>query len=194
MPLRLQGLVCEQRVTSGDDTIVSNALLECRGYGLADSRLENLAGIKKTNPTVHTMLIRPAGLDRAEETVVLCDVSLESTIESIASLGKAAHKMGKTHNIIIMVEIGDLREGVPENQALQLVYDASKIPGIKIEGIGSTLTCFAGVVPDSLPHEQDDLLEVKNRNRNRYKAGMDFVRLNKHSSNGAKRHTATPDQ
>lgn len=136
------------KVTSGDE-IIAKCLLECRGYGLADSRLENLAGIKKINPNAHTMLIRPAGLDRSMETVTLCDVSLESTIENIASLGKAAHKMGKVHNIIIMVEIGDLREGVPENQALQLVCDASKVPGINIEGIGSTLTCFAGVVPDS---------------------------------------------
>lgn len=135
------------KVAAGDEKI-AKCLLECGGYGLADSRLENLAGIKKTNPTSHTMLIRPAGLERADETVEMCDVSLESAIENIAALGNAASKKGKVHNIIIMVEIGDLREGVPEDQALKLVRDASKVPGINVEGVGSTLTCFAGVVPD----------------------------------------------
>ncbi|MBP7733164.1 MAG: alanine racemase [Caldisericia bacterium] len=135
------------KVAAGDEKI-AGCLLKCGGFGLADSRLENLAGIKKTNPNTHTMLIRPAGLERAEETVDLCDVSLESAIENIAALGNSACKKGKIHNIIVMVEIGDLREGVPEDQAIKLVRDASKVSGINIEGIGSTLTCFAGVVPD----------------------------------------------
>lgn len=135
------------KVAAGDEKI-AKCLLECGCYGLADSRLENLAGIKKTNPNAHIMLIRPAGLERAEETVDMCDVSLESTIENIVALGHAAYKKGKVHSIIIMVEIGDLREGIPEDQAIQLIKDASKVSGISIEGIGSTLTCFAGVVPD----------------------------------------------
>lgn len=135
------------KVISGDERIV-RCLIECGGYGLADSRLENLAQIKKTNKNVPTMLIRPAGLDRASETVNLCEVSLESALENIIALGKTAFAEGRTHNVIIMVEIGDLREGVPRDQLKKLVIEASRVPGINVDGIGSTLTCFAGVVPD----------------------------------------------
>jgi predicted amino acid racemase len=148
------------KVASGDERVV-RCLLECGGYGLADSRLENLAVIKRTNSQIPTMLIRPAGLERAIETVDLCDVSLESTIENISAVGIAAVKKGKLHNIIIMIEIGDLREGVPQDQAIKLVLEASKIPGINIDGIGSTLTCFAGVVPDKT--HIDTMISLKSK-------------------------------
>lgn len=135
------------KVVAGDEKIISS-LLECGGYGLADSRLENLAGIRKTNPNTKTMLIRPAGLQRAAETIALSDVSLESSIENIMALGQAASKAGKTHNIIVMIELGDLREGVMEQDASNLIKKALDVPGINVEGIGSSLTCYAGVVPD----------------------------------------------
>ena len=136
------------KVVAGDEKIISS-LLECGSYGLADSRLENLAGIRKTNPNTKTMLIRPAGLQRAAETIALCDVSLESSIENITALGQAASKTGKTHNIIVMIELGDLREGVMELDASNLIKRVLETTGINVEGIGSSLTCYAGVVPDT---------------------------------------------
>lgn len=148
------------KVVSGDETVV-RCLLECGGYGLADSRLENLAVIKKINPKIPTMLIRPAGLERAKETVELSDVSLESSLENIKALGKAAMMSGKTHNIIIMIEVGDLREGVPQDLAKKLVCEASEIPGIIVDGIGSTLTCFAGVIPDKT--HIDTMINLKSK-------------------------------
>jgi predicted amino acid racemase len=136
------------KVASGDEKIIST-LLGCGCHGLADSRLENLAEIKKNHPDVQTLLIRPAGLGRTEEVVRLADVSLESSIENVKALGESAIRFGTKHRVIAMVEIGDLREGVMEGDAEGFVKEILSTPGIELDGIGSVLTCFAGVVPDT---------------------------------------------
>jgi predicted amino acid racemase len=49
--------------------------------------------------------------------------------------------------VILMVDLGDLREGVWPDDLVSLVRAALKLPGIRIKGLGTNLACFGGVVP-----------------------------------------------
>ena len=58
------------------------------------------------------MLIRIPMISEAEDVVRYTDISLNSEIKVAKALSKEAIKMGKIHEIILMVDVGDLREGI----------------------------------------------------------------------------------
>ena len=89
----------------------------------ADARLENIELLKRW--ARDSMLLRVPMISEADDVVCLCDSSLNSELTAIKALSDAALTLGKTHGVILMVELGDLREGVlPEDAWL---YGSSRI-------------------------------------------------------------------
>ncbi len=115
---------------------------------LADSRIENLYKLKDL--PLEKILLRLPMISRAKETVELADISLNSELETIEALNKAAVELEKIHKIILMMDLGDLREGIFDNEELKKVLLVIKeMKNIKITGIGTNLTCYGGVIPDN---------------------------------------------
>ncbi len=114
---------------------------------LADSRLENLEKLRRAFPQVPLMLLRLPGPSRIAETVSLADISLNSELSVLKELSAEAVRQGKQHRVILMVDMGDLREGIWPEQLADLVEDTGKLDGIILEGLGTNLACFGGVVP-----------------------------------------------
>jgi predicted amino acid racemase len=85
-----------------------------------------------------------SGVDVVVQTV---DVSLNTELAVLEALSAAARHCGKVHGVMLMVELGDLREGILPQDLVPLVEQAVKLPGIRIRGLGANLACFAGVVP-----------------------------------------------
>ena len=85
----------------------------------ADSRLKNIIAAKTAIPGLHYLLIRIPAIDEAEEVVRWADCSLQSQIEVIRAVSDAAVRQGKIHPIILMVDVGDLREGVFGREQLE---------------------------------------------------------------------------
>jgi ornithine racemase len=77
-----------------------------------DSRISNLAKVKETNPNVQTVYIKPPSKRNLSDMVKYADVSLNSELNTIRWISEEAVRQNKKHKIIIMVETGDLREGV----------------------------------------------------------------------------------
>ncbi|MDG2432135.1 MAG: alanine/ornithine racemase family PLP-dependent enzyme, partial [Flavobacterium sp.] len=77
-----------------------------------DSRISNLRKIKKLDPTIQTVYIKPPAKRSIEKIVRYADVSFNTEIYTIQELSIEAQKQNKIHKIIIMIEMGDLREGV----------------------------------------------------------------------------------
>ena len=50
-------------------------------------------------------------ISEADKVVEYADISLNSELETIRALSKEALIKGRSHNIILMVDLGDLREG-----------------------------------------------------------------------------------
>ena len=114
---------------------------------LGDSRIENLRGLKKAELKVETMLIRIPMLSEVDRVLDWADISLNSEISVIKSLSQEALKRRMVHRIILMIDLGDLREGIIPDDALQIVSEIRKLPGVKLIGIGANFCCISGVMP-----------------------------------------------
>jgi predicted amino acid racemase len=136
------------KVTCGS-AAVARAMLAGGAAGIADSRLENLVGLRAAGIDVPLWLLRAPVPALADETVRVADVSLESEIETIEALDAAAHRVGRRHSIVAMVDLGDLREGMLPDALPAFVERAEAMPNIDLLGIGTSLTCYGAIVPDA---------------------------------------------
>ncbi|WP_367769322.1 alanine/ornithine racemase family PLP-dependent enzyme [Flavobacterium sp. WC2421] len=120
-----------------------------------DSRVSNLRKIKSLDPTIQTVYIKPPAKQSIENIVRYADVSFNTEIYTIQLLSKEAQKQNKTHKIIIMIEMGDLREGVMGEELVEFYGTILKLPNIEIRGIGTNLNCLSGIMPT-----QDKLIQL----------------------------------
>ncbi|MCA9319217.1 MAG: alanine racemase, partial [Planctomycetes bacterium] len=104
---------------------------------MADSRLGNLEAIDGLEGEVETWYLRLPHLPKVRDIVRLTDVSLNSEIEVVEALSAEAVRQGRRHSIIIMVELGDLREGVLPGSLLPFFEKVVGLPNLDISGIGS---------------------------------------------------------
>lgn len=130
------------------------ALLSLGMKQVCDSRVSNLKIIKSINPDVETFFIKPAAKQFAQNVVKYADVSFNSSLETVRILSSHAVALRKVHKIIIMVELGERREGVMKENFYEFYKTAKGLPNIEIMGIGANLTCMSGVLPDRQKLEQ----------------------------------------
>lgn len=126
---------------------VARAMLAGGASALADSRPENLAGLRAAGIDAHLWLLRAPTPALAEETVRLADVSLASELDTLAALDAAAARLGVSHEVVVMVDVGDLREGLMPAELPGFLERASALAHIDVIGIGTSLTCYGGIVP-----------------------------------------------
>ena len=115
---------------------------------IADSRILNLKRIKTDKPKYLLRISQPC---EAADTVEYCDISQQSELSTIRLLAKEAEQRKKLHKIVLMVDMGDLREGVffknrEELKTLALAVKDAKM--LELYGVGVNLTCFGGIIPD----------------------------------------------
>ncbi|MGD8967520.1 MAG: alanine/ornithine racemase family PLP-dependent enzyme [Anaerolineae bacterium] len=126
---------------------VARAMLAGGVRTLAESRLSNVRRLRDAGIQADVMLLRLPALSEADEVVRLTHVSLNSEIETVRALSRAAQRRGVTHQVILMVETGDRREGVMPQDALEAARTMRALPGIDLVGIGTNLVCIGGVLP-----------------------------------------------
>lgn len=131
----------------GGDPLIARAMLAGGVSALADSRLENIERLRSAGIEADFMLLRSPMLSMAGPVVELVDVSLNADIQVITELGRQAVARGRTHRVILMVDVGDLREGVLPAAVLDFTRRVLDLPGISLEGLGTNLACYAGVAP-----------------------------------------------
>jgi len=124
----------------------AKAMVEGGVKFLADSRVENLKKLGHLDAL--KVLLRLPMKSQAEAVVKYADISLNSELETIKALGLAAVKQNKVHNIVLMVDLGDLREGFLPTDIESAVNAILSVEGINLYGLGVNLTCYGGVVPD----------------------------------------------
>jgi predicted amino acid racemase len=135
------------KVVCGDPEI-ADTLIKIGITILADSRLENIQKMRNAGIQSKFLLLRTPSLSQAEAVVKYADISLNSEISVIENLSKIAIEFNTKHKIILMVELGDLREGLMPSDLHTTVEKILELEGIKLAGIGTNLACFGGVNPD----------------------------------------------
>ncbi len=135
------------------------ALLDLGVRQASDSRVTNLRILKNLNKEIETIYIKPPAKSNIISVVKYADISMNTEVRTIELLSAEAKKQGKTHKIIIMVELGELREGVIGEKLLSFYKKISTLDNIEIIGIGSNLSCLYGVLPDQ--DKLDELIRHK---------------------------------
>ncbi len=147
------------KVTLGDPSI-ANAMIQGGVQFIADSRLENIQRMKAAGLSTQFVLLRTA-LSQAEAVVKSVDISLNTELETIERLSHYACIANQIHKIILMVELGDLREGILTADLSQFISIILKLPNIKLMGIGCNLACYGGIKPNHQKmSELSDLAET----------------------------------
>jgi len=122
---------------------------------ICDSRVSNLKIIKSINPEIETIYIKPPAKRALKGVVEYADVSFNTEFATIQLLSKEAERQNKIHKVMIMIEMGELREGVMRDDFIDFYSSVFQLPNIEVIGIGTNLTCLYGVLPN-----EDKLIQL----------------------------------
>lgn len=151
---------------------IAKAFVEGGVSYLADSRIENL--IKLKDFKLPKILLRLPMISEVEKIVEYADISLNSELDTIKALSRASVEKGITHKIILMFDLGDLREGYfKEEDLFKDIEEIIKLDGVKIIGLGTNLTCYGGVIPRE--ENLGRLVELANRIEEKYNFKLDII-------------------
>ena len=140
---------------------------------IADSRIENL---KDIDTDVKKMLIRIGSINNAKSVVKYSDISLQSNIKVIKELNKEAKKLNKIHEVILMIDLGDLREGILFND-IDLINETVKeilsLSNISLKGLGTNLTCYGSILPTE--ENLNELINIKVSLEKKFNITLDII-------------------
>lgn len=126
---------------------VARELLRAGVVAIGESRLENIVAMRRAGLTCAMVLIRSPMLSQAARVVEHVELSLNSELDVIAALSDAARAGGRSHGVVLMVELGDLREGILPGDLPEVVRRTLRLPNIVFRGIGTNLACQSGASP-----------------------------------------------
>lgn len=115
---------------------------------IGDSRLKNLQGMRSDKPKV---LLRLSDPRETDQVVACCQLSLQSEVHTLRALARSALRLGRRHQVILMVDLGDLREGLMYTDRTGILTAAREVKeasALGLAGVGVNLTCFGGIIPD----------------------------------------------
>lgn len=138
------------KMLNGNKRILEHLLFDDAMKGLhsvGDARLSNLKAIREVNPNIKTMYIKPPSPLAVEQLVRYADISLNSSLRTIEEINREAGKQGKVHQIIVMVEMGELREGIQRDKVLYFYDKVFQLANIEVIGLGTNLGCMYGIEP-----------------------------------------------
>ncbi|MDD6191123.1 MAG: alanine/ornithine racemase family PLP-dependent enzyme [Firmicutes bacterium] len=115
---------------------------------IASSRLEQLAAVRDAGIQTDLMMIRIPGLSEVEDVVRICDYSLNSEIEVIKELNRAAGRQDRIHKVILMADIGDLREGFWDKDEMleTALMVENDMRNLELAGVGTNVGCYGSVL------------------------------------------------
>lgn len=146
------------KVTCGEPYVAQ--ILKSSGINIiGDSRIQNIKNMKNFGIDGPFMLLRIPMISEIDDVVKYADYTLISELKVADKLGEASKNFDKISKVIYMVDLGDLREGVWLEDAIDEISKAMTIKGIDVVGIGTNLGCFGGVIPDK--NNMTELTNIK---------------------------------
>ncbi len=128
---------------------IASVMLRAGVRSLGDSRIENIEAMRNAQAAVPMTLIRSPMLSQVVRVVTQADISFNTELDVISQLSSAAQKAKRIHGVVLMVELGDLREGIMPGDLESTVRETIRFPNIVLKGIGTNLACRCGVSPDA---------------------------------------------
>lgn len=116
---------------------------------IADSRLKNIIKYRKAGYQGEILMLRIPMLSEIEKMIPYVDSVLVSEVKTASLISKFAVEQKKVIDLIIMVDLGDRREGILAKNLLALAAKIKSLAAVNLKGIGTNLGCFAGIIPDN---------------------------------------------
>ncbi|MEI4197719.1 alanine/ornithine racemase family PLP-dependent enzyme [Roseovarius sp. E0-M6] len=129
---------------------IAQAMLDGGAVGLADARISNVQRLRAAGMTGPITLIRTPMLSQADHVVQSCEASYNTEKLVITALAAAAIRNGSDHGIILMVEMGDQRDGILPENLEDIALHVMQMPGVALKGIGANFACLSGLSPTAL--------------------------------------------
>lgn len=127
---------------------------------IASSRLEQLQDAKDFGIKLPLMLIRVPMLSEIKDVISLTDISLNSEEVVLKALNDEAIIQGKVHQVILMADLGDLREGFWNKEELLnvAIKVETQMKGLELAGIGTNLGCYGSI--NATPEKLQELVDL----------------------------------
>lgn len=128
---------------------IAGTLLMAGVSAIGDSRIENIENMCLAHVPASMTLTRSPMLSQVDQVIQYVDVSFNTELDVISKLSSTARVAKRIHGIVLMVELGDLREGIMPDDMLDTIRKVLRLPNIALRGIGTNLACRSGVSPDA---------------------------------------------
>ncbi|WP_205665670.1 ornithine racemase Orr [Anoxybacter fermentans] len=160
------------KVTCGHPD-VARTLLDAGIKAISDSRIENIQRMRKAGVDTYYTLIRIPMISEAETVVQCANCSLNSELDVLKALNEAAGKYNTVHDVILMVDLGDLREGIWPSDLMDIVGETLKLNNLRLKGLGTNLTCWGGVLPTE--ENLGQLVELAKSVEDQYQIQLEII-------------------
>lgn len=142
---------------------------------IASSRLEQLESVREYGIDKPLMLIRIAMLSEIPDVIRLTDISLQSEMTVIRALNEEAKKQDKPHQVILMADLGDLREGFwDKDEMVEAACEIEKdLSYLTLAGVGVNLGCYGAIAPTK--EKLDELVEIAERIESRIGRELKYI-------------------
>lgn len=128
---------------------IAQQLVRAGVAGLGDSRIETIEAMRRARVPASMTLVRSPMPSQVRRVVEHADVSCNTEPVVLRALSDAAQAIGRTHAVLLMVELGDLREGILPTDLGEVVAEVLALPGLVLRGVGTNLACQNGIAPDA---------------------------------------------
>ncbi len=155
------------------DVRVARAFVQGGIRSIGDSRLRNIIKFRQEGFNEEMVLLRLPQLSDIERVVKYVDICLVSELVTIKALSREAHKNRKKMGIILMVDVGDLREGVLPEDLLDFTAEIIDLPGIVFKGLGTNVGCYGGVLPTR--ENTEILVELTKKIENKFDLKLPLI-------------------
>lgn len=129
--------------------VIASALLRAGVRRLADARIENIETMRRSGVHAPIALIRSPMPSQADRVVAASDTSFNTEFATIGALSAAAVRAGRPHGVVLMVELGDLRDGIMPGELESAARETLHFPNITLKGVAANLCCFNSIAPDA---------------------------------------------
>jgi ornithine racemase len=126
----------------------AEALVRAGIQVIAESRIGNLR--KLEGLSCRKCLLRIPSLSEIPEVIRYADISLNSEIPVLRALSQEAQRQGRLHEVMILVDMGDLREGIwfeDKKQLRAVLEEVRELPGLRLYGLGTNFNCYGSLLP-----------------------------------------------
>ena len=115
---------------------------------IASSRMEQLIDVAEAGTDLPLMLIRIPMLSEVEDVIKYTDISLNSERKTLEKLNQVACEKGKVHKVVLMADLGDLREGFWDKDEFveTAEFVENDLDNLHLYGIGTNLGCYGSVL------------------------------------------------